>query len=130
MYDKTCISAGADLRTLLLSVPEIAASVTDVYPIIGDEAALPYIVYRCAGMSETALKDRLSPDRANFEVVVYAADYDEGAALAEAVRGVLCDAHCGQIHGGRVINYSNGYAGDCFYHLLTASLRINPLNFR
>lgn len=124
MLSKSSISAGADIRAMLSVASGIKGVVTDIFPIIADEAILPYITYRCAGMDETAVKttDR-GPDRATYEVTVYAADYDQSVEIAEAVREALTAKSCGLVRAVRPVNHSNGWAGDAYYQLLTFQVR-------
>lgn len=125
---RSAISLGAAVRALLMDAPGVAGTVTAVYPVIEAEADCPYIVYRCSSVTPASDKETQHPDNATIEICVYDKDYDQGVDIAEAVRDALDGAHYEDyIYGSRCINYSNGWAADAYYHLLTFNIRTNPL---
>lgn len=87
---ETSLSAGRIVRELLLASENVTAITSTVYPVVADEAVLPYIVYRRTALSQTATKSgQFGADSIRVDVVCYASSYGESVALAEAVRGVL-----------------------------------------
>ena len=86
----TSLSAGAALRAILMSEPAIAGTVTQIFPVYTDAAALPYISYRRTELEAVPTKSgRISADTVSMEVVIYTAGYAEGVRLAELVRQAL-----------------------------------------
>ncbi len=87
MMEKTSLSAGLALRAALLAADTGA---TKVFPVVVDEAALPYICYRRANLAQNPVKAGLpGADTAVYEVACYAGSYAGSLALAEKVRAAL-----------------------------------------
>lgn len=86
---KTSLSAGAVIRWALTHDEEVQARTRKIFPIVVDNAALPYIAYRRASLSSLAVKNQAGPDTVTIEVSCFTKDYDEGVELAEAVRAAL-----------------------------------------
>lgn len=89
---KTCISAGEVIRHLLTSDATVNSLVTKIYPVIEDNAQLPYVVYRRSGMQQSPIKHGMGADAIMMQVICYAKDYGSSVELAEAVRQVLDNA--------------------------------------
>ena len=88
--EKTSLSAGEAVFELLTTNEEVMKRVTKVLPVMSTEAALPYIAYRRAGLSQTPTKAKpQGADTVKLELNCYAVTYAESVELAEAVRGAL-----------------------------------------
>lgn len=87
--NKSSLSAGEIIRAVLVEDPEVAARTTKVYPVVADEAKLPYIVYRRTQLEQDAIKGRRGADTVGIEVICYTEQYTPGVELAEAVRDAL-----------------------------------------
>lgn len=86
---KTSISAGVVIRQMLLNCPAVAARTNKVFPVVTDEAKLPYILYRRASMEQIPVKSAAGADTVRIEVLCFTEKYAEGVELAEAVRSAL-----------------------------------------
>ena len=87
---KTSLSAGAIIRSILLTDEEVKKRTNKVFPIVIDKAQLPYILYRRASLQHNPVKERMpGADTVTMEVVCYTAKYADGVELAEAVRAAL-----------------------------------------
>lgn len=96
---KTSLSAGEIIRAILVEDPEVAARTGKVFPVVEDNADLPYIVYRRTQLEQNPTKaPRPGADTVGIEVLCYTEHYGEGVELAEAVRTAL-DGKQGEIDG-------------------------------
>lgn len=86
---KTSLSAGEIIRAVLLESTEVTARVNKIFPVVEDNAELPYIVYRRTQMEQANIKTLVRADTIAVEVLCYTKDYTSGVELAEAVRGAL-----------------------------------------
>lgn len=97
----TSLSIGKIIRKLLTESAEVrAANVTKVFPVVTDEARLPYIAYRRADIEPGPVKVG-NADTVTVEVAVFTKDYESGIELAEVVRSVL-DGQQAEIEGLRM----------------------------
>ena len=87
------LSAGIIVRQLLTQSPEVQRITHRIFPIVIDDAQLPYVVYRRAALETQPTKSLQSADTVTIEVACYAATYGESVDLAEAVRHAL-DCTC------------------------------------
>lgn len=87
--NKTSLSAGEIIRTVLTGDKEVSSRAKKVFPVVEDSAELPYIVYRRSSMEQTPVKGMLGADTVMIEVLCYTGHYTEGVELAEAVRAAL-----------------------------------------
>lgn len=85
----TSLSVGIIIHQLLTQSPEVQRITRRVFPIVVDNAELPYVVYRRAALETQPTKSLQSADTATIEVACYAATYGESVDLAEAVRHAL-----------------------------------------
>ena len=53
---KTSLSAGALIREVLLGSAEVTARTNKIFPVVVDNAVLPYILYRRSSMEQNALR--------------------------------------------------------------------------
>lgn len=81
------ISAGQAVYEVLAAA--IGHKVTKIFPVVTDEAVLPYVCYHREGLDITPNKARHSADTAIIQVDCYAATYGQSVELAESVRQAL-----------------------------------------
>lgn len=86
---KSSLSAGEIIRAVLTQDEAVSALTTNVFPVVADEARLPYIVYRRSHMEQNPLKSTRGADTIGIEVLCYTENYASGVELAEAVRSAL-----------------------------------------
>ena len=126
---KTSLSAGAVIRSILLSDEEVSKRANKVFPIVIDQAQLPYILYRRASLQHNPTKAGMpGADTVTMEVVCYTAKYAEGVELAEAVRAAL-DYRQGESGGVRMrscmlADSEEGYEDDTFVQHLVFQVKI------
>lgn len=87
--NKTSLSAGEIIGSVLAENKEVTALAKRIYPVVSEPGNLPYIVYRRAGMEQQPVKRRPGSDTISVEVLCCAAAYAQSIELAEAVRGAL-----------------------------------------
>lgn len=126
---KTSLSAGSIIRDILLSNEEVKRRTNKVFPIVIDNAQLPYILYRRAALAHNPTKQGMpGADTVTMEVVCYTAKYAEGVELAEAVRQAL-DYASGEHDGAKMrsctlADSEEGYEDDAFVQQLVYQVRI------
>lgn len=126
---KTSLSAGSIIRDILLSNEEVKRRTNKVFPIVIDNAQLPYILYRRAALAHNPTKQGApGADTVTMEVVCYTAKYAEGVELAEAVRQAL-DYASGEHDGVKMrsctlADSEEGYEDDAFVQQLVYQVRI------
>lgn len=126
---KTSLSAGSIIRDILLSNEEVKRRTNKVFPIVIDNAQLPYILYRRAALAHNPTKQGMpGADTVTMEVVCYTAKYAEGVELAEAVRQALDYAngeHDGvKMRSCTLADSEEGYEDDAFVQQLVYQVRI------
>lgn len=85
----TSLSAGLIINDILSSDETVASIATDVFPIVSDEAKLPYVSYRRINYDQDPVKSNYGSDTIQVEVNCYAEKYAQSVELAEAVRAAL-----------------------------------------
>ena len=126
---KTSLSAGAVIRSILLSDEEVKKRTNKVFPIVIDQAQLPYILYRRAALQHNPTKAGMpGADTVTMEVVCYTAQYADGVELAEAVRAAL-DYGKGESGGVcmrscTLVDSEEGYEDDAFLQQLVFQVKI------
>ena len=126
---KTSLSAGAVIRSILLSDEEVKKRTNKVFPIVIDQAQLPYILYRRAALQHNPTKAGMpGADTVTMEVVCYTAQYAEGVELAEAVRTAL-DYRQGESGGVTMrsctlADSEEGFEDDAFVQQLVFQVKI------
>lgn len=130
---KTSLSAGAIIRSILLADGEVKKRTNKVFPIVIDQAQLPYILYRRAALQHNPTKAGMpGADTVTMEVVCYTAKYAEGVELAEAVRAAL-DYSQGESQGVSqgvrmrsctLTDSEEGYEDDAFVQQLVFQVKI------
>lgn len=125
------------LYALLNGDAELMAKVTKVFPVVTDNATLPYIAYRRTGISRTPVKGG-GADTVSMEVGCFADTYAGSVELAEAVRELLDGAQHVVVDsdgGGTMVLRScflsdgnETYEGDAFCQTLIFDMKLNNLN--
>lgn len=87
--NKTSLSAGEIIRAVLTQDEDVSKLTTKVFPVVADEAKLPYIVYRRSNLEQVATKTTRGADTVGIEILCYTEQYTQGIELAEAVRAAL-----------------------------------------
>lgn len=82
------LSIGAVVRALLLKSDEVTERVTKIYPVVVDEAKLPYLVYN-SEVEHLPTKSFDGVDTVTVDVDVLAGTYKELVELSEAVRAAM-----------------------------------------
>ncbi len=129
MAQKSSLSAGAIIRSILLSDKDVKKRTNKVFPIAIDNAQLPYILYRRAALQHNPTKARMpGADTVTMEVVCYTAKYAEGVELAEAVRAAL-DYKQGELDGVQMrsctlADSEEGYEDDAYLQQLVFQVKI------
>lgn len=121
------LSAGKVLRAVLVESDELMTKVTQVFPVVTDEALLPYVAYRRAELAQTPTKSGgRGAERAIIEVNCYTAGYSDGVDLAELVREILDGAKRPEIglRECQLTNASEWYEDDAFVQGLVFEVRI------
>ena len=88
-FAKSSISAGLIIGTLLSEDPFIAALGADVFPVVTDEATLPYVSFRALKMENSPAKGATGSDTLFEEVCCFSDSYAGSVGLAECVRAAL-----------------------------------------
>lgn len=125
---RTSLSAGIAIYDLLTQDEELMRRVTKVFPVVTEEAQLPYVAYARTRMEVAKPKGAAGSDRVEITVRCYAATYGESVEIAEIVRGVLDDAQwsgSGMTMRGCVLTGSSESAtDDAFVQELVFGIRI------
>lgn len=85
----TSLSAGIVINNVLSNDDKVTSIATDIFPIVADEAKLPYVAYRRISYDQTTAKLTIGADTVQVEVSCYADTYIKSIELAEAVREAL-----------------------------------------
>ena len=85
----TSLSAGIVIYDILSSDTDIAAAVTKIFPVVVDDAELPYIAYRRGKMEQVSVKSGAGADTVTVEVLCFGKTYTESIGIAELVRAAL-----------------------------------------
>jgi len=124
----TSISSGLVIYDMLTDNSTLMNMVTKVFPVITDQAILPYVCYRCSGMGQAPVKTGIGADTLVLEVRCFAATYRESVELAEEVRETL-DNQQGSFAGLRMrscvlTNRVEDWSDDAFLQELEFTLKI------
>lgn len=126
---RTSLSAGLAIRRILLEAPGVTEITNRIYPVVTDDAPLPYILYRRAAMEQVPVKGSApGADSVQIEIVCFSQTYAESIALAENVRYALDGRSFrgeGLVLRGCVLSDSEeGYEGDAIAQRLIFTMRI------
>lgn len=125
----TSLSAGLVIYDILSKSDDVKATATRVFPVAADNAKLPYVAYRCAGLETTPQKKGVpGADALLVEVGCYAADYSGVVALSEAVRAAL-DFTQATLDGlvlrsCILVGMGEGWEDDAYVRMLSFEIRI------
>ena len=75
---KSSLSAGEIIRAMLIEDSEVMARANKVFPVVEDNAELPYIVYRRTQLEQDPTKRGRGADTVGIEILCYTAGYTEG----------------------------------------------------
>jgi hypothetical protein len=127
---KTSLSVGEVIREILMESKDVTDITEEIFPVVTEEAELPYIYYVRTGIEANRTKTKDCPaEGAIVEVNCLAATHDEALTLAEAVRDAL-DGVSGVTSDGRhlrrseLTNASQTFSDDAYIEVLTFKLMI------
>lgn len=126
---KTSLSAGAIIRNILVSDENVMSIAKKVFPVVVDNATLPYVAYRRSRLEHNPSKAGYpGADTVQIDVNCYASTYQESIELAEAVR-VALDYAKGEtedmrMRSCRLSDASEAYEDDAFVQSLIFEVRI------
>ena len=84
------LSASKAVFAKLMSDARITAKVQKIFPVVADEALLPYIAYRRTGFEQRGTKaGQPGADEVRVELAICAATYAESVELAELARACM-----------------------------------------
>ncbi len=89
IFAKTSISAGLIIGDILANDPAVKAIATDVFPVVTDEATLPYVSFRALKMENLPAKAHNGSETLMTEVCCFSDTYAGSVHLAECVRAAL-----------------------------------------
>lgn len=123
---KTVLSAGTAVYEVLSE--RLKKKVTKVFPVVTDEAVLPYVCYHREALETAVAKNAQSADTATIVVDCYAATYNGSVALAEAVREALDNVSITTSAGLTVrssflVDAAESWTDDAYLQSLTFKLR-------
>ena len=125
---RTSLSAGVIIYDILSNDADIQAAVTKVFPVVADEARLPYIAYRRGKMEQNPTKAACGADTITVEVLCFGNTYTESIDVAELVRSAL--DHVQHTAGGLTMrscvlaDAEELWQDDAFVQSLTFSIKI------
>lgn len=97
--DRTSLSAGSIIRSILLEDTRVRAITGNIFPVATDKATLPYILYRRTSLEHNPSKAKQpGADTVHIEVLCFTEKYKDGVEMAEAVRSAL-DYAQGELSG-------------------------------
>ena len=124
----TSLSAGMAVFAKLNDNRALTTRVTKIFPVVADEAVLPYIAYRRGDFVPTAVKQLPGCETVRVEVAVCAASYAESVELAEIVRTCLDRQQwtTGELHvrGCSLAGGEETWNEDCFTQNLVFNVKI------
>lgn len=125
--NKTSLSAGEIIREVLIGDEEVKRRANKVFPVVEDNAILPYVTYRRMRFEQTPMKSG-GADTIGIEVLCFTARYTEGVELAEAVRGAL-DGKQAEIDGLRMrscylVDSEESWQNDAYVQQLIFQVKI------
>lgn len=127
----TSLSVGKVVRQMLMDDEAVKAMVTKIFPVVTDEATLPYLFYD-EEVEHTPTKSLEGVDKATVDISVMAESFEECADLCEKVRAAL-DYHRGEADGLKADCITLTHAskitweGDGFKRVLTFGMRVKSL---
>lgn len=128
---KSTLSVGALIRAVLLKHPAVSSQTRIVAPlVVPAETELPYIVYRRAGYSQTAVKRGRGSETIAMEFMCVADSYAGSLALAEALREALDGLYVEDdelaITSSTFVGGSEIVDGEAVVQLLAFDIKVSP----
>ena len=124
----TSLSIGSLIREVLLENEDVAAITDNVFPVITNEAELPYVFYKVASLQHDATKGGNGHDTIQLEVNCCAETYLECVNLSEAVRSALDYIHADDenlhIESSHLTGYTQGWAEDAYVDTLNFTIKV------
>lgn len=126
---KTSLSAGSILYGMLTANEDVMAKVTAIFPVVTDEAILPYILYRRSALKHDPIKaPNPGADTVTMEIICYTENYSDSVELAEAVRAAL-DGKQGKqdelvMRSCKIVDASEDYGDDAYAQVLSFEIKI------
>lgn len=124
---KTSISAGMLLRDVLLRNSAISKITKNIFPVVTDNAKLPYILYRHAGL-ETMPARGINSDKIDIEMLVCTATYSQGIELAELVRSALESQQTTSgnltMRDATLVGFESSWEADAHVQTMTFAIKI------
>ena len=121
--ETTSLSIGSAIRETLVR-HGVDKRVSKIFPLVVDDATLPYILYRRAGFSQQAVKSHVkTPDVVEIEIACFAATYAESVEIAELVRKALDYGQTAAYRGCFLIDASEHFVDDAFVQSLRFEVR-------
>lgn len=123
---KTVLSAGTAVYEVLSE--RLSDKVTKVFPVVTDEAVLPYVCYHREALETAVAKNAQSADTATIVVDCYAATYNGSVALAEAVREALDNVSITtsaglNVRSSYLVDAAESWTDDAYLQSLSFKLR-------
>lgn len=131
----TSLSAGKIIRKILTEDEAVkAAEVTKVFPVVTDNAILPYIAYRRKSVDANSVKSQSvigNADTTAIEILCFTQDYESGIALAEAVRDAL-DGRQAEVDGLRMrscvmTDSEEAWQDDAYVQRLVFTIKVSAI---
>lgn len=85
----SALSAGKAIYSLLSADETLKRMTKKMFPVVADNAPLPYIAFRRVSLTSVPQKQGMGADTVHMEVNVFTEEYEEGIEIAENVREVL-----------------------------------------
>ena len=133
--NRTALSAGLLINSLLASDDKVKAAVTRVFPVIAEEkATVPYICYKRDNLNRTSVKTVRGANATTYVVEVFAKNYKESVCIAELVAEALDgveatytddDGTCLVARSITLTDGAEGWSGDAYYQQLFFEIRVN-----
>lgn len=119
----TSLSIGSAIRDALVR-HGVDKRVSKIFPLVVDDAKLPYILYRRAGFEQQAVKTHAkTPDVVEMEVACFAATYSESVEIAELVREALDYGSTQAYRSCFLVDASEHFVDDAFVQNLRFEVR-------
>lgn len=125
---KTSLSAGLIIGEVLDNEIVKKEMATKVFPVVVEQATLPYLCYLRTDFIPRSIKDGIGSDTVMIGVECYTAGYAEGVRLAEAVREALDHRtiKLGELamRSCTLTKSSESYANDAYVQTLIFNVKI------
>lgn len=121
--EATSLSIGSAIRETPVR-HGVDKRVSKIFPLVVDDAKLPYILYRRAGFTQQGVKTHVkTPDVVEIEIACFAATYSESVEIAELVREALDYGSTQAYRGCFLVDASEHFVDDTFVQNLRFEVR-------